>query len=192
MLILHLNECFWEIESYGTELCDRIVCTEEEKVALEKVSSSVRYNNGRYSVAVPWKKQRPQLPNNRQMAESCLLTTERNLKKKEVVEKEYQKTIETYVEKGYLRKVPETKTPPPEIWYLPHFPIVKMSKSTTKVRIVFNCSARCNGVSLNDVIHARPKLQRELFDILIRFRRNPVALVCDIQEMCLQIEIEVE
>ena len=176
---------FWEIESYGTELCDRIVCTEEENVASEKVSSSVRYNNGRYSVAVPWKKQRAQLPNHRQMAESRLLTTE-------FVEKEYQKTIETYVEKGYLRKVPETEAPPPEIWYLPHFPIVKMSKSTTKVRIVFDCSARCNGVSLNDVIHAGPKLQRELFDVLIRFRRNPVALVCDIQEMYLQIEIDAE
>ena len=47
---------FWEIEGYGTELCDRIVCTEEENVALEKVSSSVRYNNGRYSFGVPWKK----------------------------------------------------------------------------------------------------------------------------------------
>lgn len=51
---------------------------------------------------------------------------------------------------------------------------------------------KCNGISLNDVIHAGPKLQRELFDVLIRFRRNPVALVCDIQEMYLQIEIEAE
>ena len=123
------------------------------------------------------KKQRPQLPNNRQMAESRLLSTERNLEKKEFVEKEYLKTIETYMERGYLCKVPETEAPPPEIWYLPHFPIVKMSKSATKVRIVFDCSARCNGVSLNDVIHAGPKLQRELFDVLIRFLRNPVALV---------------
>lgn len=67
-----------------------------------------------------------------------------------------------------------------------------MSKSTTKVRIVFDCSAKCEGISLNDVIHAGPKLQRELFDVLIRFRCNPVALVCDIQEMYLQIEIEPE
>ena len=181
MLKLSLNECFWEIESYGTELCDRIVCTEEEKLALEKVSSSACYNNGRYSVVVPWKKQRYQLPNNRQMAESRLLSTKRNLENKEFVEKEYQTTVETYVEKGYLRKVPETEAPPPEIWYLPHFPIVKMSKSTTKVRIVFDCSARCNGISLNDVIHAGPRLHRELFDVLIRFRRNPGAIVCDIQ-----------
>ena len=151
---------FWEIESYGTELCDRIVCTEEEKVALEKVSSSVRYNNGRNSVAMPWKEQRPQLPNNPQMAESRLLSIKRNLKKEEFVGKEYQKTIEMYVEKGYLHKVPEAEAPPPEIWYLPHFPIVKISKSTIKVRIVFDCSAKCNGISLNNVIHAGPKLQR--------------------------------
>ena len=144
------------------------------------------------SVAAPWKEQRPQLPNNRQMAESRLLSTERNLKKKEFVGKEYQKTIETYVEKGYLCKVPEAEAPPPEIWYLPHLPIVKMSKSTTKVRIVFDCSAKYNGISLNDVIHAGPKLQRELFDVLIRFHHNPVALVCDIPEMYLQIEIEAE
>ena len=159
---------------------------------MEMLSRSVRYNDGRYSIAVPWKEQRPELPNNRQVAEFRLCSTERNLKKKEFVEKEYQKTIKTYVEKGYLRKVPENEAPPPEVWYLPHFPIVRMSKSTTKVRIVFDCSAKCNGISLNDVIHAGPKLHRELFDVLICFRRNPVALVCDIQEMYLQIEIEEE
>ena len=81
------------------------------------------------------KKDRPQLPNNRQMAESCFLRIERNLKKKEFVDMEYQKSIETYAEKGYEGKVPETEDPPPEIWYLLHFPIVKMSKSTTKERI---------------------------------------------------------
>ena len=181
---------FWEIESYGTEVSGRIVCTKEERLALETVSSSVRYSDGRYSVAVPWKEQRPCLPNNLQVAESRLRSTERNLKKKGFVEKEYQKVIDTYVEKGYLRKVPESEAPPAEVWYLPHFPIVKMSKSTTKVRIVFDCSAKCDDISLNDVIHAGPKLQRELFDVLLRFRQNPVALVCDIQEMYLQIEIE--
>ena len=79
---------------------------------------------------------------------------------------------------------------PPEIWYLPHFPVVRMEKSTTKVRIVFDCSARTDGVSLNDIIDPGPKLQRELFDVLLRFRRNKVALACDIREMYLQVEIE--
>jgi hypothetical protein len=67
-----------------------------------------------------------------------------------------------------------------------------MDKSTTKVRIVFDCSAKHDGMSLNDVIHAGPKLQQDLFNVLMRFRRNPVAVACDIKEMYLQIEIPME
>jgi hypothetical protein len=46
------------------------------------------------------------------------------------------------------------------------------------------------GASLNQFIHQGPKLQRELIDVLIRFRKNPVALVCDIAEMYLRVEID--
>jgi len=62
-----------------------------------------------------------------------------------------------------------------------------MDKTTTKVRIVFDCSAKTDGVSLNDAICAGPKLQKDLFDVLIRFRRNPMALA---KEMYLQVQIE--
>jgi len=65
-----------------------------------------------------------------------------------------------------------------------------MDKATTKVRIVFDCSAKTDGLSLNDAICAGPKLQKDLFDVLIRFRRNPMALACDIKEMYLQVQIE--
>ena len=67
---------------------------------------------------------------------------------------------------------------------------MRMDKPSTKVRIVFDCSAKCDGVSLNDVIHPGPKLQNDLFNVLIRFRRNPIALACDIREMYLQIKID--
>ena len=65
------------------------------------------------------------------------------------------------------------------------FPIVRIDKTTTKVRIVFDCTARHSGVSLINVIHAGPKMQSELFDNLIHLRRNPVGIVCDIKEMYL-------
>ena len=45
---------------------------------------------------------------------------------------------------------------------------------------------------MNDVIHQGPKLQRDLFDVLLRFRWFPVALVCDIAEMYLRIGIAAE
>ena len=68
-------------------------------------------------------------------------------------------------------------------WYLPHFPALRPDKSTTKVRIAFDGFAKLNGKSLNDYTHHGPKLQQDLVNVLLRFRRNPVSLVCDIPEM---------
>lgn len=96
--------------------------------------------------------------------------------------------IERYVAKRYVRKVPKSEQLTSK-WYLPHFPVIRPEKDTTKTRIVFDASATCEDISLNDVIHQGPKLQRDLFDVLLRFRRFPVAIVCDIAEMCLRIGI---
>ncbi len=100
----------------------------------------------------------------------------------------YRRCIDQYIEKGYIKKV-EACDQVKSKWYLPHFPVVRPDKDTTKTRIVFDASATFDGVSLNDTIHQGPKLQRELFDVLLRFRRYPVALVCDIAEMYLRIGI---
>ena len=182
---------FWEIETYGSEGNDIRICTEEEQLAMKKVKQSVTYNRStcRYKVGVPWKEDRPTLPDNREATFSRLRNTERKLKKDQFIEAEYRETIKTYIEKGHLRHVSFNEPPPAEVWYLPHFPVVRMNKTTTKVRIVFDCSDKYDGISLNDVIYAGPKLQRELIDVLIRFRRNPVAFACDIKEMYLQVEI---
>ena len=150
---------FWEIEKSGTERTDRLVLTEEERLALNKVKHSLQYEKGRYRVAVPWKDEKPELPDTKPMALSRLRSTEKNLKKDDRVAEDYKKTIQAYVEKGYLRKVPLDEMLPNNVWYLPHFPVVRMDKTTTKVRIVFDCAAKCNGISLNDMIYAGPKLQ---------------------------------
>ena len=42
---------------------------------------------------------------------------------------------------------------------------------------------------MNDLIHAVPTLRKNLFEILIRFRRNSVALICDTSEMYLQVNL---
>ena len=75
-------------------------------------------------------------------------------------------------------------------WFLPHFPVVKEDRVTTKVRVVFDAAAKHDGKSLNDAIWPGPKLQRDLIDVLKRFRRAPVALSADISEMFLQVELQ--
>ena len=66
--------------------------------------------------------------------------------------------------------------------------MVKEERATTKVRVVFDAAAKNNGKSLNDTISPGPKLQRELVDVLTRFRRAPVVLSADISEMFLELQ----
>ena len=70
---------FWVIEKSGTD--GRLVFTEEERLALGKVKDFLKYENGRYRVAVLWKENKPDLPDAKPMALSRLWSTERNLKK---------------------------------------------------------------------------------------------------------------
>jgi hypothetical protein len=111
---------------------------------------------------------------------------ERSLRKKGVeVSASYDNIFEEYLKKGYVRKVPRAVEG--NQWFLPHFPVIRNDKTTSKVRIVFDAAAKHDGKSLNDAVLPGPKLQRELLDVLCRFRRAPIALSADISQMFLQV-----
>ena len=129
-------------DSGKSKRTERLVLTEEERLGLNKVKDSLKYEKGRYRVSIPWKDEKPELPDTKPMALSRLRSTERNLKKDDRVAEDYKKTIQAYVEKGDLRKVPLDEQLPNNLWYLPHFPVVRMDKTTTKIRIVFDCVAK--------------------------------------------------
>jgi len=76
--------------------------------------------------------------------------------------------------------------------YLPHFPVLRPDKSTTKTRIVFDAFSKFNDVCLNDTVVQGPKLQNDLFAVLLRFCCDPVTLMCDIREIYLQIKLRPE
>jgi len=179
---------FWEIETTGVEKVE--VFRPDEKAALRVAEKSITHNGECYKIAIPWKDKFNSLPNNIEMAERRLQNLERRLSKQPDVAEEYSKIIDGHLKKGYITKLPPIENDNKTKWYLPHFPVVKKTRSTTKVRIVFDASARYNGIALNDVIFQGPKLQNNLFDVLLRFRRYPVALACDIAEMYLRIELD--
>ena len=153
---------------------------------MEIMESSIRYENGHSEVPVPWKETKTILPNNYSQAVNRLENTEERLLKNPDVAKSYSETLKKYMEKDYIRKVEETEYQNAK-WFLPHFPVLRPDKATTKTRIVFDASAKHKRVSLNDQIHQGPKLQNELFNVLLRFRKFPIGLICDIAEMYLRI-----
>ena len=92
---------------------------------------------------------------------------------------------------GFIEEVPagELTTPNP-VFYMPHRPVVKESSLTTKIRPVFDASARgFNGVSLNDCLNTGPSMIPNLPGILMRFRRWKVALSADVTKALLQIGV---
>ena len=154
---------FWEIEHVQSPH-DLPIIRIEEQMAMKQVENSLSYENQMYRVDVPWKTNDVALPDNYEMALSRLENTEKRLKRSPEVAYAYSKCIEEYLEKGYVAKVREHDRSLSK-WYLPHFPVLRPDKDTTKVRIVFDTSAKYKGQALNDAILQGPKLQRELFDV---------------------------
>ena len=67
---------------------------------------------------------------------------------------------------------------------------MKSDRSSTKVRIVFDGSAkRINSVSLNEILYKGPSLTPNLYDLLLKFRLYQIAITADIEKAYLQINV---
>ena len=160
---------FWDLETVSivTQIQEETEMTPLERIARKKVEQSLTYDGARYEVAVPWKHERPNLPNNREIAERRLQQVEKKLKMDRNLANVYQGVIDDYLKKEYIRVVPTSEPRPDSEWFLPHFPVVRPDRETTKVRIVFDASAKLNEKSLNTEALPGPKLQSSIFDILV-------------------------
>ena len=102
---------------------------------------------------------------------------------KKGVETMYSEVFAKYLKKDYIRRVDGLQDRKKTKWLLAHFPIYRLDKDTTKIRAVFDASAKYQELCLNDFVLKGPNLQQDLFTILCRFRSYPVAIVCDITEI---------
>ena len=96
---------FWDLESVGMVLTAPQM-TPEGKLAWTKVNKSLKFDGKHYEVAVPWRDERPQLPNNLLMAKKRLVSTERKLLKDKRVAVAYQQILDDYLDKLHLPRNP--------------------------------------------------------------------------------------
>ena len=75
-------------------------------------------------------------------------------------------------------------------YYLPHHPVVRQDKVTTKITVVFDAScAEGDRPSLNQCLHIGPSFGQSILEILIRFRTYEVALIGDVEKAFLMIRV---
>lgn len=71
--------------------------------------------------------------------------------------------------------------------------MIKESSTSTKLRVVFDASCKTrSGISLNDCVMVGPTIQKELFDIIVRFRQHRFVLTGDVVKMYRQIWVKPE
>ena len=155
------------------------------------VISFIKFENNRYSVSLPFKENRPILPDNYQLSLNRLKKLKERLKKTPHLLNE-NKIFDEYLKLGIIEE-DQTQRDTGHVAYLPHNEVVKEDRSTTKLIIVFDASAKYKDtMSLNDVLYKGPCLNADLYSLLLKFRVHPIVLTADIEKAYLQININEE
>jgi hypothetical protein len=104
---------------------------------------------------------------------------------------EYNKTIMKQREDGIVEVVDNpVEIDGGRVHYLPHHAVVRQDKQTTKLRIVYDASAKSsNGPSLNECLYIGPKFNQKIFEILIRFRSYFNGFIADVEKAFLMISV---
>ena len=141
--------------------------------------------DGHYVIPLPLKSKDVNLPNNRVLALKRLNCLHRRFLKDNFHEM-YQTFIADMIAKGYTRKADNGKSG--KTWYITHHGVAHPRKPG-KVCVVFDCSAKYRGTSLNNQLISRPDLTNQLVGVLVRFREEKVAFNTDDEAMFHQVRV---
>lgn len=166
--------------------------SQQDKLFMKKVEEGVRYTDGHYEVPLPFKNEDVMMPNNKTQAVKRAELQKRKMLKDEKYRQDYINFVENVIAQGYAEKVSrETfSLKPGKVWYIPHHGIYH-PKKPEKIRVVFDCSARFYGTSLNDQLLPGPNLTNTLVGILTRFREGPIGFMADIEAMFYQVRVPI-
>ncbi len=146
-------------------------------------------SNGHYEMPLPFKREKPKLPNNQICAVHRLKCLKKRFKKDQRYYEDYVKFMYDIISRGDAEKVPEEEIDNSPVWYIPHHGVYHPQKPG-KIRVVFDCSAKFQDTSLNDHLLTGPDLTNALVGVLCRFRKGPIAIMCDIERMFHQFHVK--
>ena len=184
-----LLQCFWEIEE-TTPLSITFTPEEEEVQHHFDINHVFLPTAGRYQVTLPRKQGLPPLGESRQQALQRYTANECSILRKNTW-KSFQSVVQENLDLGHAQLIPASALQEaPEHYYLPMHGVTKESSTTTKLRVVFDASAKAsNGLSLNDTLLTGPTLYPNLDVILLRFSTYQIAVTADISKMYRAVEL---
>lgn len=173
-------KAFWEMEEVHTSKPWSQAEKECEKFFVDTVS---RASDGKLIMRLPFNvdsKSNEFLGESMERAKHRFYQLERRFARNPSLKNDYSKCIEEYLTLKHAVEVPIDQ------WghVIPHHAVLKESSTTTKLRVVFDASAKTsNGFSLNERMHIGPTILEELWAVLVRWRLGKIALIADIEKM---------
>lgn len=183
-----LVQRFWELDSTPKQsspwTLDELIC--EQKF----VSDHSRDPSGRYIVRLPFKNDsEPTFEGSREVALRRFHAIERRLSRDPNLYTQYTEFMSDYIETGHMSVVPVDELATGK-YYIPHHCVLRPDSSTTRLRVVFDASAKDHhSRSLNESLLIGPKLQPNILEILLRFREHVIVIMSDARQMYRQILI---
>merc|ERR1712121_445978 len=168
-------EFLWNKETLGVRSQEY---KKTDEIALEKFHDSVEWDKvaQRYVMGMPFNDRITRLKQNKELAYTRLY----NLRKKFVLNPTYALKYATVIGE-HINKFAEEVLEPDRntegpVCYLPHRGVMKEDSSTTKLRIVFDGSAKCgrDEVCLNDCLMQGPNLVQLIAACLIKSEHRDV------------------
>ena len=141
---------------------------------------------------LPLKSDNVSLPNNRQLAVKRWNQLNVRFKKNSKFFSDYQTFMKNLISECAERvPVDPLEVQDDKVNYVPHTGVY-YPKKPRQIRLVFDCSAQYNGVSLNDYLPQVPDFANDLLGILCRFCQEGVAFMTDIKSMFHQFVVAKE
>jgi len=147
--------------------------------------------DGHYEMPLPLKSDNVSLPNNRQLAVKRWNQLNARFKKNPKFFTDYQTFMKDLISQC-AERVPEDRLEVQngKVNYVPHTGVTQENRG--QIRVVFDCSAQYNGVSLNDYLLKGPDFMNDLLGTLCCFHQESVAFMTDIKSMFHQFVVAEE
>ncbi|XP_037929841.1 uncharacterized protein LOC119664425 [Teleopsis dalmanni] len=145
---------FWELEEIPNA---DLRTVEERRCERQYDSTCTRDKTGRFIVRLPLKNDREMLGESRKMTLKGFFTLEERLVKNPALKQEYVNFMQEYIKLGHMREVNEK--PKTKVYYLLHHAVIKEDRTKTKLRVVFDASAKpTSGQPLNSIMMTGPTI----------------------------------
>ena len=175
------------------QVLNSVPYSQEDKKFLSILENGVKFQDGHYVLPLPFRSQNPSLPNNKIVALRRLKSLTRRFDNDISFRLHYFSFMKDLIDNGHAERVVKSAEQGVQntVWYIPHHGVYHPQKPD-KIRVVFDCSATFENTSLNSHLLQGPDLTNMLVGVICRFRKEPVAVICDIEQMFYQFRVSPE